>query len=451
MKKKQQMRVIALVLVLALIMSGCSGLKDLLGGKDNWQAQYDLGMRYLEDGDYEEAILAFTAAIQIDSSRPEAYMARAEAYIAIDEPEKALKDYKKALKAAKADDDYEDLVEDLDERIEELEEWIDEQEDRREETGENDWPVSDDWGEGGSISVTDVYSEYLVDCYGTECCYHIPRIDLPGNKAEAVNAMIYDELSGRLADNVSYSSPDGSVMPLYRKILYTWGIHGDVLSVMVKISFADYEWTEFIPYNISIKSGRLLSNLEVMAAFGLELEGFRELGRAVLSQEVYDYDASLIEAIGTEFYEYIVNSTLADDNLDLAMPYVGPDGNLCMAARLYGAAGAGYYWHTFDLATLERTRDGMICYADHSAQITGNNYTPEEITRMVVEWYSINVTVQTGHGYMAYESETYLEDGKCIITVRYDENGSNIRVDTAEVDMNTGAMYVDGYFQGYLW
>lgn len=45
-----------------------------------WQEQYDLGVRYLSEGNYEEAILAFTTAIEIDPRRPEAYLKAAETY-----------------------------------------------------------------------------------------------------------------------------------------------------------------------------------------------------------------------------------------------------------------------------------------------------------------------------------------------------------------------------------
>ena len=46
-----------------------------------WQEQYDLGVRYLSEGNYEEAVIAFTAAIEIDPKRPEAYVGLADAYI----------------------------------------------------------------------------------------------------------------------------------------------------------------------------------------------------------------------------------------------------------------------------------------------------------------------------------------------------------------------------------
>lgn len=66
-----------------------------------WQEQYDLGVRYLSEGNYEEAIIAFTAAIDIDSKRTDAYIGRGDAYIGSGETEEnlaaALEDYQSAL------------------------------------------------------------------------------------------------------------------------------------------------------------------------------------------------------------------------------------------------------------------------------------------------------------------------------------------------------------------
>ena len=65
---------LALVLTLGLCACGDSSAK--------WQEQYDLGQKYLTKGNYEEAILAFTAAIEIDAKNPLAYIGRGRAYIA---------------------------------------------------------------------------------------------------------------------------------------------------------------------------------------------------------------------------------------------------------------------------------------------------------------------------------------------------------------------------------
>lgn len=71
-------RINSLFLAVALILGLCACAK----GGPTWQEQYDLGVRYLSEGNYEEAIIAFTAAIEIDAKRPEAYISLAEVYTA---------------------------------------------------------------------------------------------------------------------------------------------------------------------------------------------------------------------------------------------------------------------------------------------------------------------------------------------------------------------------------
>lgn len=66
-----------------------------------WQDYYDLGVRYLSEGNYEEAIIAFTAAIEIDHNKAAAYVGRGDAYIKLDDTEEnqrlALEDYLRAM------------------------------------------------------------------------------------------------------------------------------------------------------------------------------------------------------------------------------------------------------------------------------------------------------------------------------------------------------------------
>ena len=82
---KGLMRVTALLLVL-LCLSGCKFQRT----EQQWQEQYDLGVRYLSDGNYEEAIIAFTAAIEIDPKQPDAYIGASEAYMAMGDTEAAI-------------------------------------------------------------------------------------------------------------------------------------------------------------------------------------------------------------------------------------------------------------------------------------------------------------------------------------------------------------------------
>ena len=68
--------VIALAAILLLGLTSC-------GKQSRWQKQYDLGMKYLEAGDYEEALNAFDKAISIDEKEATAYVGRGAVYMAL--------------------------------------------------------------------------------------------------------------------------------------------------------------------------------------------------------------------------------------------------------------------------------------------------------------------------------------------------------------------------------
>jgi len=101
-------KIIALLSALVLILGlcACTATEPEAPATDTsqgptWQEQYDLGVRYLSEGNYEEAILAFTAAIEIDPKRAPAYVGRGDAYVGSGETEAnlaaALADYEKAF------------------------------------------------------------------------------------------------------------------------------------------------------------------------------------------------------------------------------------------------------------------------------------------------------------------------------------------------------------------
>ena len=103
-------RFLLLLIVLSLILPACGqGTAGQASSAERltWQEQYDLGVRYLEEGNYEEAIIAFTAAIEIDPKRAPAYVGRGDAYVLSGKTEEN-------LTAAKAD--YEKAIE-LDETL----------------------------------------------------------------------------------------------------------------------------------------------------------------------------------------------------------------------------------------------------------------------------------------------------------------------------------------------
>ena len=99
-----------IAVMLLLLLCACSSnvaesngqsLSDDISATLTWQEQYDLGVRYLSEGNYQEAIIAFTAAIEIDPKQALAYVGRGDAYVLSGETEENLtaaqSDYKKAL------------------------------------------------------------------------------------------------------------------------------------------------------------------------------------------------------------------------------------------------------------------------------------------------------------------------------------------------------------------
>lgn len=80
-------RTISLFLALALVLCACGQKAE---NATTWQEQYDLGVRYLSEGNYEEAVISFTAAIEIDSKRSEAYIGLSDAYIKLEQYDMAV-------------------------------------------------------------------------------------------------------------------------------------------------------------------------------------------------------------------------------------------------------------------------------------------------------------------------------------------------------------------------
>ena len=81
-----------LTIILSFFLISCGKTVEV-----KWQERYGLGMRYLSEENYEEAILAFNAAIEIDNKKPDAYIGLQKVYLRTDNPIDALKILYKAL------------------------------------------------------------------------------------------------------------------------------------------------------------------------------------------------------------------------------------------------------------------------------------------------------------------------------------------------------------------
>ena len=71
-------KIISLILSLVMVLSFTAcGTK----AEATWQEHYDLGLKYVNEAKYDEAILAFTKALEIDPKQAPVYIALAEVYV----------------------------------------------------------------------------------------------------------------------------------------------------------------------------------------------------------------------------------------------------------------------------------------------------------------------------------------------------------------------------------
>ena len=89
---KRNMKKLLSAVLMCLMLVACTKAPT-------WQEQYDLGVRYLSEGNYEEAIIAFTVAIRIDPKQENAYIGLADAYVGAGDTEKAVEVLEKAMEA----------------------------------------------------------------------------------------------------------------------------------------------------------------------------------------------------------------------------------------------------------------------------------------------------------------------------------------------------------------
>ena len=126
-KKKKKGKIITLICVLALVVLGAGiGIFFALQGGGSsltpLQEALQLGEKYLNELDYENAVMAFTEATEIDPKSTEAYMGLAQSYTGIQDYEQAEASYRQLLALDSSNSEgYRELAE-LYIRLEKLEE-----------------------------------------------------------------------------------------------------------------------------------------------------------------------------------------------------------------------------------------------------------------------------------------------------------------------------------------
>lgn len=202
------------------------------------------------------------------------------------------------------------------------------------------------WGPVGP-TVSKVYEEFL-----NGGCYNIPAVYLytisgdgsveaPTDRA---NAKIYEELYQEI-ENVQQ---DGGYP--HFDVVYDWHCSEDVVSVLVKVGPWPGDYEEYYSYNISQKTGEIMSLPELLETYDMTEETFYQKARVLME----DYaETSLTLDLPEDYIQQGIQDMLSEENMRTIRPFVNEYGRLCIAAKIQRFAGAGMYYYLFDLETGE--------------------------------------------------------------------------------------------------
>ena len=210
--------------------------------------------------------------------------------------------------------------------------------------------------------VNDAYTDAFIN--GEQVyCYHIPKINLNGNRADLLNARIFNQFYAMLEESV-YQSMDKYNYPELSQMVYTWGQKDDLLSLVIQTDATRYADTNFYVYTISTETGEEATPSRIYEAYGLTDVDFYELAKKTMQKYWDDRKDNLASNIGEEFFQSLVVRTLSDENVKSITPYINTKGDLCFIAHIYSLAGADKYLHM--LNTMGEPDEGWIeCTIDH--------------------------------------------------------------------------------------
>lgn len=200
-----------------------------------------------------------------------------------------------------------------------------------------------------SDAVSDVFCDVIENEDGNYC-YHIPGINIESEGIDELNKRIYDTLIGVYEEKVIKDSEEYS-MPSMSEMSYRWGYKDNAVSIIVQTldNMAFYPF--FYTYNVDAKTGKELSDTEVIKLFSLEEDEFYD--------KVYDAVKRYSDREKTKFpvdeqegyLNGLIEKTLSDEYIRKAKPFIDSHGNLCVVVSLFSPGGADTYYHMLSLDT----------------------------------------------------------------------------------------------------
>lgn len=213
---------------------------------------------------------------------------------------------------------------------------------------------------GDYTHITKMYNYETGKSEDTEVTYtfRIPQINISSDDAVRINREVYDSLYSVIERAVSdlkeYGCPGIS-----DEVSYSWAINGDILSLIIR----NYEHPtmsggyEYTVYNLSVKTGKLVSDEDVIAAAGFSRDEYNQRAKEVLGSRLWgslDPSSERFEyQMEAEWFNDRLRKTLSEENIARCKPYLNDKNQLCMIALVYSMAAGDAYWNDLNMVDFE--------------------------------------------------------------------------------------------------
>lgn len=188
--------------------------------------------------------------------------------------------------------------------------------------------------------IEDAYCAALKLPDKVERCYHIPKI--VGDTCTKVNQKIYDDYY-KAVENAVRRVQSYREFYFLNGVSYIYSKRGDILSIVM---IASGDSTSYRVYNVSLSTGEEIPAQELLAqVYGTTMVEFKQTVSSVYEKWVEKMVSGMLEA---EYKRYVRQYTLSDENISDAVPFIGPDGQLCFLGIGHFPAGSGVQEYLYD-------------------------------------------------------------------------------------------------------
>lgn len=176
-----------------------------------------------------------------------------------------------------------------------------------------------------------IYSAY--NKYASEYSYSIPKINI--NSQDVI--LINNEIEGLITETKTSVEDESG---WYVNIGYESYINGDVLSLVIDKN-TGYDYTDYVVYNVNIKTGKKYSNEELVSLKGFKLDEFLNKLPGLYEKKFKEgYAGDNTDIINDSFYQERLNKTVSEENYGMHNPmFLDDNGNINIVAKIYKTAG----------------------------------------------------------------------------------------------------------------